>query len=67
MLAGIFQNSSQVLMGDGEIAIDLRDQCRVELLVPSDDGDPKQKRQDHQHRQQSDRKKAEADGPALNW
>ena len=67
VLAGVFEDSSQILMSDGEVAIDLRDQRGVELLVPSDDGDAEQQRQDHQHRQQGDREKAEADRASLNW
>ncbi len=39
MLAGVFENPREILVSDGEVAIDLRDQCRVEFLVPSVDGD----------------------------
>src|SRR6185437_7101077 len=59
VLIRVFKNSSQVLMGDGEIAIDLRDQHRIEFFVPSDDGDAKQKRENHQRGQQSDGEEAE--------
>ena len=51
MLAGIFEDAGQILMGDGEVAIDLGDQQRIEFGVPAGNGDTEQKRQDDQRRQ----------------
>ncbi len=60
--AGLFQDAGEILVGDGEIAVHLRDQRRVELRVPAIDRDAEQQRQDDQHRQQRDREQPEADG-----
>ena len=66
LLAGCLEDARHILMGDGEVAIDLRNQRGVEFVVPAHDGDAEQQRQDHQRRQQGDRKQAETDRPAGN-
>jgi hypothetical protein len=38
-------------MRDGQVAVDLGDQHRVEPLVPLIKGDAEQERQDNEHRQ----------------
>src|SRR5262249_42863040 len=65
MLAGVFENPRQILMGDGEVAVDLGDQGRVEFRVPSDDCDAEQKGKNDERRQKRDGEKPEADGLAL--
>ena len=64
MFSGVFEDSRQILMGDREIAIDLRDQRRVELLVPADDGNAQEQRKDNKRRQKRDGEKSETDRPA---
>ena len=62
VLAGVFENAGEVLVGDCQVAIDLGDQQRVEFGVPAGNRDAKQQRQDDERRQKRDGQQPEADG-----